>query len=157
MTKQDEFPYEDIVNLPHPSFPKHPRMSLHDRAAQFSPFAALAGFEGVIQESARLTERMVELSEEEKAEERGNILNGLNFARKVVVTQECDLLVLDEILGLLEQGIVSVDTVKDILSQKDENMHIIMTGWTMPEQLKPYVDSVTRLTTDVINETDTEE
>ena len=68
MTKQDEFPYEDIVNLPHPSFPKHPRMSLHDRAAQFSPFAALTGFEGVIQESARLTERMVELSEEEKEE-----------------------------------------------------------------------------------------
>ena len=65
---------------------------------------------------------------------------------------------LDEILGLLEQGIVSVDTVKDILSQKDENMHIIMTGWTMPEQLKPYVDCPSHvLTTDVINETDTEE
>ena len=97
------------------------------------------------------------LSEEEKAEERSNILNGLNFARKVVVTQECDLLVLDEILGLMEQGIVSTDVVADILRQKDENMHIIMTGWTMPEALKPYVDSVTRLTTEVINETDPDE
>ena len=93
----------------------------------------------------------------EKAEERSNILNGLNFARKVVVTQECDLLVLDEILGLMEQGIVSTDVVADILRQKDENMHIIMTGWTMPEALKPYVDSVTRLTTEVINETDPDE
>ncbi|HIY01539.1 MAG TPA: cob(I)yrinic acid a,c-diamide adenosyltransferase [Candidatus Blautia faecipullorum] len=97
------------------------------------------------------------LSEEEKAEERSNILNGLNFARKVVVTQECDLLVLDEILGLMEQGIVSIDTVADILRQKDENMHIIMTGWNLPEGLKPHVDSVTRLTTDVINETDFDE
>lgn len=98
-----------------------------------------------------------ELSEEEKAEERCNILNGLNFARKVVVTQECDLLVLDELLGLLDQGIVSLDAVKDILAQKDETMHIIMTGWTLPEGLKPYIDSVTCLTTEVINETDTEE
>lgn len=98
-----------------------------------------------------------ELSEEEKAEERCNILNGLNFARKVVVTQECDLLVLDELLGLLDQGIVSLDAVKDILAQKDETMNIIMTGWTLPEGLKPYIDSVTCLTTDVINETDTEE
>ena len=56
-----------------------------------------------------------QLTEEEKAEERSNILNGLNFARKVVVTQECDLLVLDEILGLMEQGIVSTDVVGDIL------------------------------------------
>lgn len=98
-----------------------------------------------------------ELSEEEKAEERCNILNGLNFARKVVVTQECDLLVLDELLGLLNQGIVSLDAVKDILAQKDETMHIIMTGWTLPEGLKPYIDSVTCLTTEVINEIDTEE
>ena len=42
-----------------------------------------------------------QLTEEEKAEEKSNILNGLNFARKVVVTQECDFLLLDEILGLL--------------------------------------------------------
>ena len=47
-----------------------------------------------------------DLSDEEKAEERSNILNGLNFARKVVVTQECDFLLLDEILGVMEQGIV---------------------------------------------------
>ena len=66
-------------------------------------------------------------------------------------------MLLDEILGLMEQGIVSADAVGDILEQKDENMHIIMTGWTMPEELKPYVDSVTCLTTDVINETDTGE
>lgn len=56
-----------------------------------------------------------QLTEEEKAEERSNILNGLNFARKVVVTQECDFLLLDEILGLLDRGIVTVDAIIDIL------------------------------------------
>ena len=43
-----------------------------------------------------------QLNEEEQAEEERNILNGLNFARKVIATQECDFLVLDEILGLLD-------------------------------------------------------
>ena len=38
--------YDDIIHLPHPDSPKHPRMSLYDRAAQFSPFAALTGHSG---------------------------------------------------------------------------------------------------------------
>ena len=49
------FPYDDIVNLPHPTSKKHPRMSMEERAAQFSPFAALTGFGGVIRETGRLT------------------------------------------------------------------------------------------------------
>lgn len=88
-----------------------------------------------------------ELSEQEKEEERTNILNGLNFARKVVATQECDFLLLDEILGLLDCGIATEETVEEILKLKDESMHIVMTGTILPEQLKPYVDSVTVLTT----------
>ena len=91
-----------------------------------------------------------DLSDEEKAEERSNILNGLNFARKVVVTQECDFLLLDEILGVMEQGIVSVETVADILRQKDESMQIVMTGTNLPEGLRPYVDTVIRLTEDMV-------
>ena len=43
-----------------------------------------------------------ELTEEGKKEENINILNGVNFARKVIVTQECDFLLLDEILGLVD-------------------------------------------------------
>ena len=50
-----KFPYDDIVNLPHPTSKKHPRMSMEERAAQFSPFAALTGFGAVIQEAGRLT------------------------------------------------------------------------------------------------------
>lgn len=60
-------PYDDIVDLPHPTSMKHPRMPLADRAAQFSPFAALTGHEAAIRETARLTDRRVELDEDEKA------------------------------------------------------------------------------------------
>ena len=92
-----------------------------------------------------------QLTEEAKAEERSNILNGLNFARKVVVTQECDFLLLDEILGLLDRGIVTVDAIIDILKQKDESMHIVMTGWNFPEELKPYVDTITTLNSEEVH------
>ena len=42
----DEHSYDDIINLPNPTSKNHPRMSLHDRAAQFAPFAALTGHDG---------------------------------------------------------------------------------------------------------------
>ena len=89
-----------------------------------------------------------DLSEQEKTEERTNILNGLNFARKVIATGECDFL-LDEILGLMDKGIAPVETIIDMLKQKDESMHIVMTGRWLPEALKPYVDSVTTMTTEL--------
>ena len=59
--------YEDIIHLPHPDSPKHPRMSLHDRAAQFSPFAALTGHSAAIAETGRLTDQRVEMDEYEMA------------------------------------------------------------------------------------------
>lgn len=58
--------YNDIINLPCPTSSKHPRMSAHARAAQFSPFAALTGHDEAIAETARLTDRKIELSEDEK-------------------------------------------------------------------------------------------
>ena len=57
--------YEDIINLPYPR--KRQRMSNADRGAQFSPFAALTGFEAAITETARLTDRKIELDEGGKA------------------------------------------------------------------------------------------
>ena len=61
-------PYDDIIHLPHPTSPMHPRMSLHDRAAQFAPFAALSGHSAALAETARLTDRRLELDEDVKAE-----------------------------------------------------------------------------------------
>ena len=59
--------YDDIINLPHPTSAKHPRMPIADRAAIFSPFAALVGHGAAIEETARLTDQKVELTEDEKA------------------------------------------------------------------------------------------
>ena len=52
--------YDDILHLPHHVSKKHPRMSMHDRAAQFAPFSALTGFEDVIAETERQTEHAFE-------------------------------------------------------------------------------------------------
>ena len=61
-------PYDDILNLPHPTSKNHPRMSIQERAAQFSPFAALSGHAAAIAETARLTDRKMELDEDTRAE-----------------------------------------------------------------------------------------
>lgn len=66
--REDEHRYDDIINLPHHVSKKHLQMSNHDRAAQFSPFAALTGYESVIQEAGRLTEPRIELDEYSRAE-----------------------------------------------------------------------------------------
>lgn len=94
-----------------------------------------------------------ELSEREKDEEKTNILNALNFARKIIATQECDFLLLDEILGLLDYGITTEDVIGEILKMKDESMHILLTGWTLPDSLREVVDSITTLTTENIIKT----
>ena len=56
--------YNDIINLPHHISPTRQRMSLHDRAAQFVPFAALVGYDEAVAETARLTESRPELDEQ---------------------------------------------------------------------------------------------
>ena len=58
--------YDDIIHLPHHVSKKHPQMSLSNRAAQFSPFAALTGHAAAIQEAARLTDTFIELDESRK-------------------------------------------------------------------------------------------
>lgn len=55
--------YDDIIHLPHPVSVRHPQMPLADRAAQFSPFAALTGHEAAIRETARQTDAFAELEE----------------------------------------------------------------------------------------------
>lgn len=59
--------YEDIIHLPHHQSKTRPHMSIHDRAAQFSPFSALTGYEDAVKETARLTDQKIELSEETKS------------------------------------------------------------------------------------------
>lgn len=61
-------PYDDIINLPHHTTTSRSHMSAHDRAAQFSPFAALTGYDAAITETGRLTDKRVELDEYRKAD-----------------------------------------------------------------------------------------
>lgn len=60
------YKYDEIINLPHHVSASHPQMPLLDRAAQFSPFAALTGHHEAIKETARLTEEWIELDESRK-------------------------------------------------------------------------------------------
>ena len=59
--------YDDIIHLPRPVSPRHAPMTVQDRAAQFAPFAALTGYEDVIEESGRLTDARIDLDEGEVA------------------------------------------------------------------------------------------
>jgi cob(I)alamin adenosyltransferase len=82
------------------------------------------------------------LSMERQEEERMNIRNGLNFAKKVVSTGECDMLILDEILGLLDQGIVEAGELIKLLQSKVDEMEVVLTGKVFSKEIEPYVDSI---------------
>lgn len=74
--------YEDIINLPHHVSKTRPQMSMIDRAAQFSPFAALTGYDAAIKETGRLTDEKIEMDEE--------ALNILNMKFQLLVDRLVD-------------------------------------------------------------------
>ena len=78
--------YDDILHLPHPTSKTHRRMSRQDRAAQFSPFAALTGYEAVVKETARLTEKRPVLTEDEVAELDARLRLAMELDAEVTVT-----------------------------------------------------------------------
>lgn len=63
----EQFPYEDIVDLPHHVSKKHPQPTMADRAARFAPFAAITGYEEMVLEEARVTDERIEMDESSKA------------------------------------------------------------------------------------------
>ena len=82
-------PYDDIINLPHPTSKRHPRMPIRDRATIFSPFAALSGHGAAIAETARLTERRMELDEDSRAEldrKQGVLLEHIDEQPEITIT-----------------------------------------------------------------------
>ena len=74
------------------------------------------------------------LSEEQQKEERMNIRNGMNFARKVLSTGECDLVILD--------GIIEMDEMTTLLQSRVEEIDLILTGKVFPKELDPLVDGI---------------
>ncbi len=87
------------------------------------------------------------LTPEEQAEETIHIRNGLNYAKKVLVTHECDLLILDEILDVVAKKIIDPQDVISLLEAVDDDTAAILTGSASCEELWPYVDRVTELST----------
>lgn len=91
-------------------------------------------------------ENYEELSDSKKGEEIVNIKNGINFAKKVLATGECDLLILDEVLGLVDKNIISVDDLKAILECREET-NIILTGISLNDEICVLADEVSKIET----------
>ncbi|MBD5535474.1 MAG: cob(I)yrinic acid a c-diamide adenosyltransferase [Lachnospiraceae bacterium] len=91
-------------------------------------------------------ENYEELPEEKKAEEIINIRNGLNFAKKVLSTGECNLLILDEVLGLLEKNIITTEDLTGLLSQKGDT-DVILTGISLNDEVCILADEVSKIET----------
>ena len=87
-----------------------------------------------------------ELSDEKKAEECCNIKNGVNFAKKVLSTGTCDLLILDEMLGLDEKEIITEDEVKELLALRG-NTDVILTGAKLSDEVCFLADEVSKIET----------
>ena len=89
MSKEAKNTYEDIINMAHPTSKRHPRMTVYNRAAQFSPFAALTGHEEALKETARITDNKIELDENVKREldyKLQQILNKNDSIQNVQIT-----------------------------------------------------------------------
>lgn len=83
-----------------------------------------------------------ELTEEERQEERINLKNGFNYGKKVITTEACDLVILDEIFGVLEEEAISVEELKELIEAKPEGMTLILTGRNLPDEIKPLADEI---------------
>jgi len=70
----------------------------------------------------------------------------LNFAKKVLSTGGCDLLILDEALWLLDKEIVSVEELRTVVLAKSEDMELILTGIELKEELLSFADEVYQIT-----------
>ena len=90
-------------------------------------------------------EEFAQLSEERQQEEIHNIKNGLNFANTVLTTGECSLLILDEVLGLIDNGIISVEDLKHIVEAKSDDVSIIMTGIHLNDKVCEIADEISRI------------
>ena len=86
------------------------------------------------------------LSLEKKEEEKQNILNGFHFANTVAETGECELLVLDEVLGLLDLGMISIQDLYRLIEHSGNyDTSLVMTGKYIPKELLQHIDVVSEI------------
>ena len=93
----------------------------------------------------KVSESYLELTKEQKEEEKANIRNGFNFAKKVLEIRECEVLLLDEILGLLDLNIITIDELLGLLELKSEDCGVILTGRSFPKELEQYMDFISEI------------
>ena len=86
-------------------------------------------------------EAFEDLTPQEQEEEIPNLKNGLNFARKVLATGECDMLILDEVLGLPERGIATVEEIHSLL-EAAEGTDLIFTGTRLYPEMMEWANDV---------------
>lgn len=87
-----------------------------------------------------------ELSEEARQEESMNLRNGFNYGRKVAGNGGCDLLILDEILGAVDEGVISVQEMRELFAGRSEDVAIICTGRVLDEGIRPFADEIYNIT-----------
>lgn len=87
-----------------------------------------------------------ELSLQEREEEKQNIRNGFNFAKKVIETGESDVIILDELLGLIDLGIIQIKDVEELLRLDGDYKRLFITGNNLAEELVPYIDVICEIT-----------
>lgn len=83
-----------------------------------------------------------DLSPKEKQEQMLNIKNALGYSRKVLDTGQCDLLILDEIFGLVDYNIITIEELMDLIAVKKDSMDLILTGKNLPDEVREIADCV---------------
>lgn len=83
-----------------------------------------------------------ELTEDEKKEAIQSMKNGLNFSKKVLSTGECNILILDEVLGLVDTGVILASDLEQVIKNRPEDVDIILTGRVLDESVRTYADEI---------------
>ena len=79
---------------------------------------------------------------EAKQEESMNLRNGFNYGKKVVTTGACDMLILDEVLGIVDEKVISPEEICELFAAKPEEMTLVCTGRVLDEKIREAADEV---------------
>lgn len=71
-----------------------------------------------------------------------NLRNGFNYGKKVVTTEACDMLVLDEVLGIMDEKVITPEELKELFENKPENMTLVCTGRVLDDSIREYADEI---------------
>lgn len=83
-----------------------------------------------------------ELSDEQKQEELINLKNGFNYSRKVITTGTCEVVVLDEVLGLVDLKVIDFQDIRSLLSARPEDVTVVCTGRVLDDRIREYADEI---------------